>query len=186
MKDNKKLKGGIFLPAFEANTQIIKTMRFGDLDIKHPFFESFKKIYGDYYNRWFERKRNDSVFVRLDDKNNIKALLKLKIENEDEDYTEMSEKFSPKKRLKISSLKVEKNYKEISELFIKIIYHCASINNVDEIYGTISLSLSNKNMIENYLRKYRFERYGYKSSADLKEEVFLLDFTDKKDKISNF
>lgn len=67
----------------------IKKMLLGDLNINDVFFDSFKKDYPE-YNAWFNRKKNDMVRVVMDNNNNVRALLKLKIENESEDYSNSS------------------------------------------------------------------------------------------------
>ena len=77
----------------------IKKVLLGDLDINDVFFNSFKEDYPE-YEEWFFRKKNDTVSVIMEN-NKIKALLKLKIENETEDYSNIIPDFKPKKRLKI-------------------------------------------------------------------------------------
>lgn len=151
----------------------IEGVRFGDLCIGSPFFNSFKNSYGDYYLRWFEKKRMDNVFIHRDN-NRLMALLKLKIEDESEDYSEMSQKFRPARRLKISSLKVEPNDKGIGEMFMEVIINFAIENRITEIYGTIPIELDQHDKLITYLLKHGFTHNGFKTSDYLIEEVFSL------------
>jgi hypothetical protein len=69
--------------------------------------------------------------------NNLTAFLFIKIENEDENYSEINPAFAKKKRLKIGTLKVSGNGYKIGERFLKTIFDNANQYKVDEIYVTI-------------------------------------------------
>lgn len=61
----------------------------------------------------------------------------LKIEKEDEDYSNFEIPFKKDKRVKISTFKVVDNGKAIGEILLKIVFDYALANNVQEIYITI-------------------------------------------------
>lgn len=147
--------------------------RMGDLDISSPFFASFVSSYLPYYYEWFEKKHNDKVLIVSEDYN-IRGLLKLKLENPDEDYSDISPIFEPLKRLKICSLKVEPNDADISSIFMRTTIATAIARNVDEIYATITSDSDYKIKLLNYLHKWGFRRVGQKFSYGLLEDVVAL------------
>lgn len=115
----------------------IKHVLLKELDINDKFFDSLKE---DYYNfeEWFKKKQdsNTKCYVTMDN-GNITSLLILKIEYEDEDYSNFTIPFYKSKRLKICTFKVTDKGKGIGEEFINIISREAINNNINEIYVTI-------------------------------------------------
>ena len=93
------------------------------------------------------------------DNGNITSLLILKIEYEDEDYSNFTIPFNKSKRLKICTFKVINKGKGIGEEFINIINNEAIINNINEIYVTIFnkykllMKLFNNNGYREYTKK---------------------------------
>lgn len=148
-------------------------VRMGDLDISSPFFASFVDAYLPYYYDWFEKKHNDKVLIVSED-DNIRGLLKLKLENPDEDYSDISPIFQPLKRLKICSLKVEPNDADISSIFMRTTIATAITRHVDEIYATITSRSVYKPKLLNYLHKWGFRRVGQKFSYGILEDVVAL------------
>ena len=70
--------------------------------------------------------------------NKIKALLKLKIENETEDYSNIIPNFKPKKRLKICSFKVSLSSQSgVGKTFLEMSLASARKNKIEEIYAKI-------------------------------------------------
>ena len=115
----------------------IKHVLLKELDINDKFFDSLRE---DYYifNDWFKKKQDNNTmcYVTIDN-GNITSLLILKIEYEDEDYSNFTIPFNKAKRLKICTFKVINKGRGIGEEFINIINNEAIINNVNEIYVTI-------------------------------------------------
>lgn len=149
---------------------IVKEVELGTLSLRDRFFASFIKDYSPYYNQWFYAKSKDKVYVSKDIHGNIKAILKLKTENEYEDYSNINPMFSPARRLKISSFKVDYTGQKIGERFMQIIFQYALKKKVNEIYVTIFNNSQQKKRLVNLLSYFGFCYYGIK---DINEEVYI-------------
>lgn len=145
--------------------------KFGDVRVSDPFFDSFRQYYEPYYSEWVKRKTMDPVYV-VEEHNVPIAFMKLKIENENEDYTDITPVFRPAKRLKICSFKVAWGNYELSKKMIEIAISVAILNNVTEIYGTIPSKCHYKWGLVNFLKKYKFKKSGIKESHGIVEEVY--------------
>lgn len=86
----------------------------------------------------------------------------LKIEKEDEDYSNFEIPFKKDKRVKISTFKVVDNGKAIGEILLKIVFDYALANNVQEIY--ITIFDKHKRLIDMF-NEYGFELYTYKKTV---------------------
>lgn len=155
------------------DSRLIIAGRMGDLDLSSPFFDSFIESYGNPYREWFERKRNDKVWL-FNESDRLRGLLKLKLEDETEDYTDITPIFIPKRRLKICSLKVEPNDAEISRVFMETALREASRCRVSDIYATLAANSSYKSKLVRYLEKWGFRVVGTKYSNSVVEDVFAL------------
>ena len=137
----------------------IKHVLLKELDINDKFFDSLKEDYSN-FEEWFKKKQdsNTKCYVTMDN-GNITSLLILKIEYEDEDYSNFTIPFNKSKRLKICTFKVINKGKGIGEEFINIINNEAIINNINEIYVTIFnkykllMKLFNNNGYREYTKK---------------------------------
>lgn len=148
---------------------VIQKLKMGQLDINDSFFDSFKKDYSPYYECWFQQKMKDPVYVAYDN-NKIKALLKLKEEYVDEDYSDIIPSFSPCTRLKICSMKVDYTGEKLGQRFLHIIFMEALEKKVDEIYVTIVNNSSMRRRLINLLEFWGFKYYGKKN---YREEVYV-------------
>lgn len=155
-----------------ANNYDIQIKRFGSVRLSSPFFDSFRKYYGPYYNEWLNRKILDSVYV-VEEGDDPIAFMKLKQENEEEDYSDISPMFIPNKRLKICSFKVAWGYYGLSLRMMDIAISQAIFSNVSEIYGTIPTECDYKQDLVNFLNRYGFKKVGIKESHGLVEDVYL-------------
>lgn len=135
-----------------------------NIDIDDPFFESLKDDYPG-FAKWFARKQenNEKAYITRDLNGNVTSFLLLKLENENEDYSDFEKPFAPLKRLKVSTFKVQNNGKKIGEAFIKIIIQEALINNASETYLTVFPK--HLKLIE-LLIKYGFVYYCAKKSKE--------------------
>ena len=84
----------------------IKHALLKELDINDKFFDSLREDYYN-FNDWFKKKQDNNTmcYVTIDN-GNITSLLILKIEYEDEDYSNFTIPFNKSKRLKICTFKV--------------------------------------------------------------------------------
>lgn len=149
---------------------VLNSVRMRDMDLSSPFFISFIKSYLPYYYHWLEKKRNDKVLI-VSEKDNIRGMMKLKLENPGEDYSDISPVFLPKRRLKISSFKVEPNDADISGFFMRTAFREALRLNTEEIYATLASNADYRIKLLGFLEKWGFQRVGIKYSCGLAEEV---------------
>ena len=94
----------------------VRKSLFGNLDLSDDFFTSFKEDYPG-YEKWFNKKADETTYVCLSEGKPI-ALLYLKVEGKNEDYTDIDPPFPPKRRLKIGSFKVTLNGFRLGERFL--------------------------------------------------------------------
>lgn len=149
---------------------IVKEEMMKNLSLEDKFFQSFINDYSPYYFSWFLEKASDKVYISKDLKGKIKAILKLKVESNNEDYSNISPIFTPAKRMKISSFKVEYTGQKVGERFMRIIISCALREKVDEIYVTIFNNSQQKMRLVRLLSDYGFYYHGIK---DNNEEVYV-------------
>ena len=147
---------------------------FGTLNFDDSFFDSFKAEYEPYYHVWLQKKAKDKVYVAKDNTGAIRGLLKLKVENADEDYGNIVPTFEPQKRLKISSLKADYTSQKLGQRFMRIIFEAAIKENVKEIYVTVVAKGVNRMRLINMVKQWGFRLYGTK---DGKEQVYVRNFT---------
>lgn len=150
----------------------VKHTRFGELDIKNSFFDTFKKDYPGFED-WFARKCDEEAYVCNDDKNNILGFLYLKTEEKTESYPYMQPAFLPKRRLKVGTFKVESTGFRLGERFIKIIFDNAVKRDVDEIYVTLFENRQELSALQELFERWGFQRYGVNRSTGKDEAVFV-------------
>lgn len=147
----------------------IQQVVFGKLDFMDSFFDTFKKDYDPYYEIWLKKKAKDNVYVAFERKR-IRALLKLKTEGPEEDYSDIEPQFPPKGRLKISAFKVDYTGEKLGQRFLRIIFMQALEKRVDEIYVTIVNRSATRRRLINLLEYWGFKFYGIKEK---REEVYV-------------
>lgn len=165
------------------NYQVLSVRRdyFGNIDLKDNFFDSFR---GDYigFDKWYNGKagNNDKAYVCYE-ATLLKAFLFLKVEDENESYTDLNPPFVKKRRLKIGTFKVVSNGLRIGERFLKIVFDNARQYKVDEIYVTIFDKRPELLSLISLLEKFGFKYYGTKTSPSGEEKVYVRDFAKHAD-----
>lgn len=147
----------------------IQKVTFGELNFSDHFFDTFKKDYSPYYEIWLDKKARDNVYVAFE-RRRIRALLKLKTEGVEEDYSDIMPSFSPGSRLKISAFKVDYTGEKLGQRFLRIIFMQALEKRVDEIYVTIVNRSATRRRLINLLEYWGFKFYGIKEK---REEVYV-------------
>ena len=148
---------------------------FAKINIDDSFFDSFKIDYPG-FDIWFKKKSDEIAYCCKKDRQ-ILAFLYLKIEDNDENYADITPIFLQKKRLKIGTFKVVLNGFRLGERFLKIIFDNALKSRVGEIYVTIfDKSLEHERLIA-LLTDYGFYSHGTKNSKSGEEKVYVRDFT---------
>ena len=144
---------------------------FGNIDLKDTFFDSFRLDYQG-FDEWFNKKADEIAYV-THNKGRLLSFLYVKVEEETENYSDISPVFQPKKRLKIGTFKIVSNGVRLGERFLKIIFDNAIQYKVDEIYVTIFNKTDEQNRLINLLKDWGFAEHGKKGQNEL---VLVRDF----------
>lgn len=155
----------------------VKKLHFGEIDLKDAFFDSFREDYAE-FDKWFNKKSDEICYVCYNDKV-LTAFLYIKIEDENENYREISPVFARKKRLKIGTFKVINNGLRIGERFLKIVFDNALNNDIEEIYVTIFDKRPEQKRLISMLQDWGFMKYGVKNSSNGDEQVLVKPFSKK-------
>src|SRR5574344_928473 len=155
----------------------VKQEYFGNIDLNDSFFDSLREDY-EGFDAWFNKKAEEKAYITYN-AGQVLSFLFLKIENKDENYSNMNPIFAPKKRLKIGTFKVVINGDRLGERFMKIIFDNAVINNVDEIYVTIFNKREEQQRLINLMEEWGFQFYGTKGTEG--ELVYVRDFSKRMD-----
>ena len=144
----------------------VKLTSFSQVDVNDSFFDSLRNDYeGQKFDRWFKKKAlsNEQAYVSRE-KDDIKGFLYLKVEDEDEDYSDINPPFNPAKRLKIGTFKIIRTGYRLGERFIKIIMDTAIKEQVDEVYVTLFEQRKEVVALKKMLEEWGFCKHGYKKS----------------------
>ncbi|WP_291114835.1 PIN domain-containing protein [Flavobacterium sp. UBA6135] len=153
----------------------VKKVDFAEVNIKDEFFDSFRSDYEEFDN-WFNGKSEEPCYVCYSD-GNLTAFLFVKIENENENYSNINPVFQPKKRLKIGTLKVTGNGYKIGERFLKTIFDNAIQFKVKEIYVTLFTKRPEQEQLVEMLEEWGFIYYGLKTTKNGEEKVYIRPFS---------
>ena len=160
----------------------VKKVLFGDVDVKDAFFDSFRTDYPG-FEKWFNRKADETAYVCTSDTRQLVAFLYLKREGLDEDYSDISPPFKRAQRLKIGTFKVVSNGYKLGERFLKIVFDNALQYRVSEIYVTIFRRTVDQYRLIRLLEDWGFEHHGIKGEGgDDAEQVYVRDFRPKVDR----
>jgi predicted nucleic acid-binding protein len=100
----------------------VRQALFGHIDLKDPFFDSFKEDYAG-FEKWFVRKSDEKAYITVNNDNGrLLSFLYLKREGKDEAYGDIEPLFRPKRRLKIGTFKVLSNGFRLGERFLRIVF----------------------------------------------------------------
>ena len=152
----------------------VKKLDFAQVNVQDPFFESFREDYNGFY-KWFNKKADEIAYVCYSE-NILTAFLYIKVENEDESYSDIEPSFKRKKRLKIGTLKVIGNGFKIGERFLKIIFDNALQSGITEIYVTIFDKRPEQLRLITLLEDWGFQYFGIKKTNTEKEKVYIKNF----------
>ncbi len=143
----------------------VKLTSIGSLDVNDQFFDSLREDYeGIKFNNWFNRKSNENAYI-FKNKDGLQGFLYLKIENKDEDYSDIKPSFMPAKRLKVGTFKINSTGLRLGERFIKIIIDNAIKGNVDEIYVTMFEDKRPEvKVLMKLMETWGFVKWGHKQS----------------------
>ena len=158
----------------DYKTLSIRKKYFGEININDLFFQNFREEYIG-FEKWFLKKSDEIAYVCYD-KERITAFLYLKVENEDENYSDIHPILCKKKRLKISTFKVTCYGLYLGERLLKIIFDNALQYKVNEIYVTIFDNNADRILLIKLLETWGFRYHGIKYSDSGKEKVYIRNF----------
>lgn len=155
----------------------VQKLKFGKIDLTDSFFDSLKEDY-DGFDNWFIKKYDDEAYITINSNNGrLLSFLYLKVEDQNENYSNITPVFPPKKRLKIGTFKVISNGFRLGERFLKIIFDNALKNHVEEIYVTIYDKRAEQRRLISLLEQWGFVFWGMKGG----ERVYIRNFEPKVD-----
>lgn len=108
----------------------------------------------------------------------------LKVETQNENYSDIRPVFSKKLRLKVGTFKVESTGFRLGERFIKIIFDNALQYNVDEIYVTMFSDREELKALSRLLKRWGFDDYGIKETPGKEENILVKDMKNYDNKSS--
>lgn len=148
---------------------------FGEINLSDSFFDSFKEDYVG-FEKWFLKKSDETAYITIN-KENILSFLFLKVEDKNENYSDLTPVFTPKRRLKIGTFKVISNGVRLGERFMKIIFDNAIQYKVDEIYVTLFDKREEQKRLISLLEDWGFVLFGTKNTISGTELVYVRDFS---------
>lgn len=155
----------------------VQKLKFGRINLNDDFFTSLKEDY-DGFDKWFIKKYDDEAYITVNSNNGLLlSFLYLKVEDKDENYSNVSPTFVPKRRLKVGTFKVINNGFRLGERFMKVIFDNALKNKVEEIYVTIFDKRDEQRRLIDLLEQWGFVLWGNKTN----ELVYVRDFSKKTD-----
>lgn len=149
---------------------------FGNIDIGDDFFDSFRRDYPG-FNTWFAKKSDEIAYVCRSETSAIIGFLYLKMEDESENYSDISPPFDKRKRLKIGTFKVVANGHKIGERFLKIIFDNALLQGFADTYVTLFEDTDDQARLKSLLIEWGFAEYGRKRSHTGMETVLVRTFS---------
>ena len=155
----------------------VQKLKFGKINLNDTFFDSLKEDYIG-FDKWFIKKYDEEAYITINSNNGmLLSFLYLKVEDENENYSNISPQFPAKRRLKVGTFKVISNGFRLGERFVKIIFDNALKNQVQEIYVTIYDKRSEQRRLIELLEQWGFVLWGKKGD----ELVYVRDFSPKFD-----
>lgn len=156
----------------------VQKLKFGKIDLNDTFFDSLKEDYVG-FDKWFIKKYDEEAYITINSNNGmLLSFLYLKVEDENENYSNINPPFLPKRRLKIGTFKVISNGFRLGERFVKIIFDNALKNHVQEIYVTIYDKRPEQRRLIDLLEQWGFVLWGTKGEGEL---VYVRDFSPRFD-----
>lgn len=152
----------------------VKKVDFAQVELNDVFFDSFREDYNG-FNKWYNKKADEIAYACYQS-NILSAFLYVKVEDENENYSDINPVFKRKKRLKIGTFKVTSNGFKIGERFLKIIFDNAFQYKVDEIYVTIFDKRPEQVRLIELLEEWGFILHGIKLTDNGTEKVYTKNF----------
>lgn len=149
----------------------MKLVKFKDLDLTDPFFESLKSGYEE-FPKWFKKKSDngETAYIYQSNTGTLMGFLYLKIE--DEEITDVSPPLPAAKWIKVGTMKIVAHGTKLGERFIKKIFDYAISKKADGIYVTV---FEEHASLIRLLKRYNFQQHSTKTTPNGTELVFVRD-----------
>lgn len=170
----------------EYKSSFISLVHFKDVNLNDVFFKSLKDDYPGFEN-WFRKKANELCYVYEKD-DGIKGFLYLKVEDENENYSDFEKPFlEKKKRLKVGTFKIISTGLRLGERFIQIIVDNCLSNQLDEMYVTLFEDKREEvSQLKELLENWGFEEFTHKLNGELVLVKKIISYDDKKTIKANY
>ena len=152
------------------NEDIIRRIKFRELNLSDPFFDSLRSAYCE-FGDWFQKKAEEEAYVMQDAAGLIHAFVYLKVENGP--VTDITPVLNTSQCLKVGTFKIEGHGTQLGERFVKKVFDHALDKGIKHIYVTVFPEYESLITI---LQRYGFAEYGEKQTCNGIEKVFLKDF----------
>jgi hypothetical protein len=146
----------------------LRLIKFRDLKLSDPFFDSLKAAYPTTFKEWFEKKADEELYVVVDDEKRLSGMIYLK--DEQGPITDVKPPLPTGKWLKVGTLKVEGRGTKLGERILKKILDTAISDGMSGVYVT-AFEL-HSDLIRLFAR-YGFSQHSTKTSADGTELVLV-------------
>lgn len=140
-------------------TDVIQKVKFSDLDVNDPFFDSLKKDYD--FEKWFLRKSNENAYVFMD-KGILNGFMYLKDESEEDNS--ITPYFDKRRRLKIGTFKINAHGTVLGQRFLGIVLHQMIETDQNFVYVTV---FDKQSGLIQLFEKFGFQLWGKKVNGEL-------------------
>ncbi|MFN8356317.1 MAG: N-acetyltransferase [Spirosomataceae bacterium] len=149
----------------------IQWLKFSEINLKDPFFNSLKEDYNEFENWFIKKSQEEAKAFILSSEKGLEAFLFLK--SEEGEINDVIPPLPASKRLKIGTFKVNPHGTRLGERFIKKIFDYGIKYNFKEAYVTV---FPKHSILIDLLQKYGFVHRGVKKTANGEELVLVKDF----------
>lgn len=154
-------------------TRRLKLVKFKELSLDDPFFDSLKQGYAEFPN-WFAKKSDEEVYVVVDDlSGELTGMIYLKRENGT--VNDIEPPLPDRKWLKVGTLKIVGKGTKLGERVIKKIFDTAVSLDADGIYVTV---FELHSQLIKLFKRYGFIEKGKKVTDNGKELVLVRSLRD--------
>lgn len=137
---------------FEPQSLTFTKLPVEKININDDIFSSLKKDYFGFED-WWTRQKGQFAYVTYTESHLIGSIVKIKFEDENEQFPGFKKRLPKGRHLKIQTFKIADPQKSLGERGIELIFKEAIRNNVDDIYLTVFRK--HKDLIK------LFEMYGF-------------------------
>ncbi len=146
-------------------------VRFADVNLFDPFFNSLKADYAE-FEQWFHKKAENMAYLSKNEQGAIDGFLYLKVE--DEGHSDIEPPLEAKHRLKVGTFKIEAHGTKLGDRFVKKLFDQAMGEQVHEVYVTIFEKHAG---LLKLLTRYGFRKWGSKTTKNGTEWVLVREMT---------